>query len=286
MKIMPNSHRHTRHDKTVMSVLRLVWQWQFELDNCCWRVLTSNFPWATVLSCRRESSSHRQRKRYTEKTVLSCLAWRCELAFSRPTVCWRCAVPVRPAAPGSVVGTLRQSDGRTRRSTVGGGAGRGRETTPRSTGRPPGRRRTASAPRTTRRRGAAAAAGRRGDGGLGARPRPAPRRSSSRPGPGAGRSRRPAHLPDRLSRSRRSWCTARRVERRRTACKRSRCPAETFTVTGKESVPKIITNDKIMNLVFKTAISISVISNRNSFRVPFDKIASVYILFEKNILIL
>jgi len=53
-----------------------------------------------------------------------------------------------------------------------------------------------------------------------------------------------------------------------------------------KSVPKIITNDKIMNLVFKTAISISVISNRNSFQVPFDKIASVYILFEKNILIL
>ena len=37
--------------------------------------------------------------------------------------------------------------------------------------------------------------------------------------------------------------------------------------------------------IFKTAISISVISNRNSFRVLFDRIASVH-LFEKYIYIL
>jgi len=49
-------------------------------------------------------------------------------------------------------------------------------------------------------------------------------------------------------------------------------------------VPKIITNDKI-NLLFKTAISILVISNHSSFRVPFDKLLQ-YILFEKSIYIL
>ena len=49
-----------------------------------------------------------------------------------------------------------------------------------------------------------------------------------------------------------------------------------YSVTiGKESVPKIIINNAI-NVFFKPAISILVISNRNSFRVPFDKIASVY----------
>jgi len=48
-------------------------------------------------------------------------------------------------------------------------------------------------------------------------------------------------------------------------------------------VPKIIINNTI-NL-FLTEISILVISNHNSFRVQFDKIAS-YVLFEKYICIL
>ena len=43
---------------------------------------------------------------------------------------------------------------------------------------------------------------------------------------------------------------------------------------GNKSVPKIIIND-IINLLF-TAIIILVISNHNSFRVTFDKIAFVY----------
>jgi len=47
-------------------------------------------------------------------------------------------------------------------------------------------------------------------------------------------------------------------------------------------VPKIIIDDTI-NLFLKTAIRILVISNHNSFRVLFDKIASV---FEKYIYIL
>ena len=75
--LMPNSHRHTRHDKTVLSVSCLVRQ--CELDNCSERVQISNtnFLSATVLSCR-ESNSHCQSGRDTDKTVLSYLAWRCE----------------------------------------------------------------------------------------------------------------------------------------------------------------------------------------------------------------
>ena len=45
-----------------------------------------------------------------------------------------------------------------------------------------------------------------------------------------------------------------------------------------ESVPKITLNDTIF--FYWTAISISVISNHNSFRVPFDKIASVYFIWK------
>jgi len=47
-------------------------------------------------------------------------------------------------------------------------------------------------------------------------------------------------------------------------------------VIGNESVPKIIIIDTI-NL-FLTAISILVTSNHDSFRVLFDKIASVYFI--------
>ena len=46
---------------------------------------------------------------------------------------------------------------------------------------------------------------------------------------------------------------------------------------------KIIVSDAI-GLFFKTAISILLISNRNSFRVLFDKIASVYFI-SKNVFI-
>ena len=50
------------------------------------------------------------------------------------------------------------------------------------------------------------------------------------------------------------------------------------SAVGDESVPKIITNNTIN--VFLTAVSILLISNHNTFRVVFDKVASV-ILFEK-----
>jgi len=50
------------------------------LDNCYLRVQTSNFPSATVLSCR-ESNSRRRGRHDTDRTVLSCLVWRCELGI-------------------------------------------------------------------------------------------------------------------------------------------------------------------------------------------------------------
>ena len=46
---------------------------------------------------------------------------------------------------------------------------------------------------------------------------------------------------------------------------------------GNESVPKTIINDT-RNLFYKTAVSILVISNNNTFRVLFDKIASAYFI--------
>jgi len=72
------SHRHTRHDKTVLSLSCRVCR--CGLDDCCERVQTSDFLLATVLSCR-ESVSHRRSERDADKTVLSCLSWRCELAL-------------------------------------------------------------------------------------------------------------------------------------------------------------------------------------------------------------
>jgi len=75
-----SSQRYARHDTTVLSVLCLVWR--CELDTCYQRVQTSDFSSATVLSCR-EYNSHRRSGRGTDKTVLSRLAWQCELAFSQ-----------------------------------------------------------------------------------------------------------------------------------------------------------------------------------------------------------
>jgi len=56
-------------------------------------------------------------------------------------------------------------------------------------------------------------------------------------------------------------------------------------LTGNDSLPKIITNNTI-NLFIKTAITISilVISDRNNFRLLFDKIASVYLYLKKTYL--
>jgi len=65
---------------------------------------------------------------------------------------------------------------------------------------------------------------------------------------------------------------------RLTSCERVDNKKEvTESEHGNERVPKIVINGKI-NLFFKTAISISLISNHNSFRVLFDEIASVYFI--------
>jgi len=69
---MPNSHRPP--DTTKQSCLRRVWR-----DSVNWTIATNES--ATVLSCP-ESNSHRQSGRDTDKTVLSRLTWRCELALT------------------------------------------------------------------------------------------------------------------------------------------------------------------------------------------------------------
>jgi len=48
-------------------------------------------------------------------------------------------------------------------------------------------------------------------------------------------------------------------------------------VIRNESVPTVIVNGTV-NLFFKTAIGILLISNHNSFRVMFDKIASAHFI--------
>jgi len=52
------------------------------------------------------------------------------------------------------------------------------------------------------------------------------------------------------------------------------------SVIGYESVPKIPTNDT-MNALFRTAISVLLVSNRNSFRVPCSIESLPYILYRK-----
>jgi len=70
-----------RHDKTVLSVsCRVYW---CELYDCSERVHTSNFSVGDSLQLSCESNSHRRSGRDADKTVLSCLAWRCELASRR-----------------------------------------------------------------------------------------------------------------------------------------------------------------------------------------------------------
>ena len=66
-----NSHRHTRHDKTVQSVSCLVCR--CELDNCSERVQTSSFLSATVLSCRESKFTLPKRTRHRQDIfVVSC----------------------------------------------------------------------------------------------------------------------------------------------------------------------------------------------------------------------
>jgi len=81
------SHRCIRQDKMVLSMSCLVCR--CELDDCSERIQTSDFLSVTVLSCR-ESSSHHRSGHDTDKTVLSCLAWCCELALTDTVLyCYR-----------------------------------------------------------------------------------------------------------------------------------------------------------------------------------------------------
>jgi len=66
-----------RHTPTLNAVVC-----RCELDDCSERVQTSNFLSATVLSCQK-SNSYRRSGRDTDKTVLSCPAWRCKLTLKQ-----------------------------------------------------------------------------------------------------------------------------------------------------------------------------------------------------------
>ena len=95
LEIRPSTAQFTppaRQDKTVLSVSCLACR--CELDDCPERVQTSYFLPATVLSCR-ESNSRRLSGHDTDKTVLSCLARRCELALRQTSYqndVWRACV--------------------------------------------------------------------------------------------------------------------------------------------------------------------------------------------------
>ena len=98
---------HARHDKTVLSVSCLVCR--CELDDFSERARTSNFSSPTVLRCR-ESNSHRRGRQDMDRTVLSGLAWRCELDITEHVVA---RLPARIA----IVYT-RKCEEKKRKSTV------------------------------------------------------------------------------------------------------------------------------------------------------------------------
>jgi len=83
MPFLPPNQQHQSTESFYVNVCKRlsclcrVW---CELKDCSERVQTSNFLSATASSCR-ESNSHRRSGRDTLKTVLSCLAWRCEWAL-------------------------------------------------------------------------------------------------------------------------------------------------------------------------------------------------------------
>ena len=74
---VPNSHRPPDTTRRVLSLSCLLCR--CELDDCSERVQTLDFLSAAIMSCCRESNSHRRSGRDTDKTVLSCLAWRCDI---------------------------------------------------------------------------------------------------------------------------------------------------------------------------------------------------------------
>ena len=87
--------------------------------------------------------------------------------------------------------------------------------------------------------------------------------------------RRSLSVPDDYTTRRRRGSRSRRWES--TGCYKTRSSA-----IRNSSVPKITINDT-MNLLFKTAVSILLIPNHNSFRVLFDKIASADFIWKINL---
>ena len=74
-----NSHRHARHDKTVLSVSRPLRR--CELDSRQLKTVADR-KFEVWTRSEQSSNSHRHTRHDTDRTVLSCLVWRCEL--SRP----------------------------------------------------------------------------------------------------------------------------------------------------------------------------------------------------------
>ena len=86
---------------------------------------------------------------------------------------------------------------------------------------------------------------------------------------------------ERASRARRPLTTSPSAVEKR--CFLNRCSSTAAVAVPNESVSRIIRNDTT-TLFVRTAISILVVSNRNSFRVLFDKITSVHFI-RKNVFI-
>jgi len=100
LSIKANSHRHARHDKSVLSMSRPLRR--CELDS---RQLNSRLSQAENLKSEHVESSLPMHTRHdTDRTVLSCLVWRCKLsrpdrpisAFSVGVRRAAQALPVRP----------------------------------------------------------------------------------------------------------------------------------------------------------------------------------------------
>jgi len=97
-----NSHRHARHDKTVLSVSRPLRR--CELGSRQLKTVADRKFEFWTRSEQQSSNSHRHTRHDTDRTVLSCLLWWCELSRpDRPTsafsvgVCRAAqALPVRP----------------------------------------------------------------------------------------------------------------------------------------------------------------------------------------------
>ena len=88
-RVKANLHRRARHDKTVLSALRPL-QW-CQLDSRQLKTVAERKFEAWTRS-EQSSNSHRHTRHDTDRTVLSCLVWRCELSISKHRTLRHCAV--------------------------------------------------------------------------------------------------------------------------------------------------------------------------------------------------